>query len=461
MSGLTLPISDVVQVNVSVAAAAIPPKSFNQGLIVGPSPVIPSYGANSRLRQYASVNAMLADGFISSEPEFIAAELYFGQNAVAPFVWIGRQDLTAIATLIPHAGNAGTGYVVGDIVNIVQGGATHGQATVLTAPGGVVATLGVVAGSQGTGYAIANGLTTTGGTGVGLEVDITAIGESYLQAVEACYLVNQDWYGFMCCNAVDADHLALGAYSTANWQTVFYFGSTADAAVLAGTANNIALQLQALKSKMLLTYDTSQSGLYPNNLYAAAAVLGLYCGLNTGLAGSAFTLNLKSLVGVAPEPLTQTQYNTLLSQGCNSCVTYGPYIGYFATGVLPSGNYFDQILDRAMLVNFIQTNLMNLLISVPKVPQTDAGEHQLIAQVEQACAAMVTIGFLGAGVWTGPAVLNLATGQSLPLGYLVQAQSFALQSSGDRGARKAMPIYACILESGAVQSVVVQVNTQS
>ena len=466
MAPPVLPVSDVVQVNVSAAAAAIPPKSFNQGLIVGASTHIPSYGANPRLRQYASLAAMAADGFVSTDPEYIAASLYFEQQQAAPFVWIGRQDLTAIATAQPHAGAAGLGYKVGDIVGVTQAGGSNGFLTVTAVGGGGAVTAVAVGapGTQGTGYAVANALPTTGGSGNGaLEVDILTIGESLLQAVEACYAVNQNWYGF--CAAVaagvaDADHLALAAYSTANWQNLFYIGATADAAVVGGTANNIALQMQALKDVALLSYHTTQGGTYPNNVYAAAAILGLFCGLNTGLAGSAFTLNLKYLVGIAPEPLSQTQWNTLQSQNCNSCVTYGPYIGVFATGILPSGAWFDQILDRAMLVNLIQTNLMNLLTSVPKIPQTDAGEHQLIAQVDQACATLASIGFLGAGVWRGPAVLNLATGEALPLGYLNQAQSFNQQSSGDRAARKAMPIYCCILESGAVHSVIVEVNTQ-
>ena len=41
-------------------------------------------------------------------------------------------------------------------------------------------------GQQGTGYSVATGLSTTGGSGTGLQVDITAIGESALQAAMAC-----------------------------------------------------------------------------------------------------------------------------------------------------------------------------------------------------------------------------------------------------------------------------------
>lgn len=459
-----LPISDIIDVTVSVASGAIAARQFNQGLIVGPSAVIPSYGANPRLRQYASQAAMLTDGFTNNQPEYISAGLYFGQEGPPEFVWIGRQDLTALQTVIPHVGSAGTGYAVGDTVTPTQGGSSNGKLTVLTVGvGGAVTSLGTTIGNQGTGYAVANGLaTTTSGAGVGLEVDITMIGETYLQAVEACALFNQQWYGFMCCNAVDADHLALGAYSNANWETLLYFGSTADAAVPAGTAGNIALQLQAVLDKAFLIYATTQGGEFPNNVYATAAVLGLYCGLDTGAPGSAFTLNLKQLSGIAPEPLTQTQYLAITNADCNVCATFGPYQNYVARGTLASGDYFDQILYRATLVNLIQTNLMNLLVSVPKIPQTDAGEHQLLAQTDAAGAAMVLIGYIAPNaIWTGNPVLNLPTDGPLPLGYLSQAPPYSQQSAGDRAARKAMPISFCYVEAGAVQSVQVNVNVET
>lgn len=458
---LNLPVSDIVTVDVTAGAAPISAASFNQGLIVGPSTVITP---TQRLQQYASTAAMLQAGFTDTDPEYLAAELYFGQPSVPQYVWIGVQVLTALGIIAVDAG--GTGYVVGDVVTVVQTGASGGQLTVTTVASGVVTGLALIPGEQGSGYSIGTGLATTGGTGTGLTVNISAIGESFLQAVEACALANSTWYGVMCCGAVDADHIALGTWSTANWQTSLYFGSSPDSGIPAATPNNTALQMMATKDRALLTYDTTQSGLYPNNIYAAAAVLGNYCGLNTGNAGSAFTLNLKSLPGVAPEPLSQTQYTNITAANCNTCASFGPYDGYFISGVLSSGEFFDQILYRAMLVNLLQTELMNLLVSVPKIPQTNPGEQLLIAQAQSACAQMASIGYLGPGTWDGPTVtfangqIAIASGQSLPSGYLVVAPPYSIQSAADKQARKAMPIYCFINEAGAVHSIVVQVNVQ-
>jgi hypothetical protein len=116
-----------------------------------------------------------------------------------------------------------------------------------------------------------------------------------------------------------------------------------------------------------------------------------------------------------------------------------------------------------MLVNQIQIGLMNVLTSVPSVPQTDAGEHVLIAAVEQACANLASIGYIAPGQYNGtplPAPLSVLTGQSLPLGYVAKAASYATQSAGNKAARQAMPIYVLILEAGAVQAVQIAVNVQ-
>src|SRR5579872_687940 len=126
MGAMSLPLSNIFPVSVVVAPAAAPGPAFNTALIVGSSPVIPSVGPNSRTRLYLNTSAMLSDGFTTSQPEFLAAELYFGQNPQPTFLRVGRQDLTAIATVAIGA-VAGTNYVVGDIVTVVQSGASGGQ----------------------------------------------------------------------------------------------------------------------------------------------------------------------------------------------------------------------------------------------------------------------------------------------------------------------------------------------
>jgi hypothetical protein len=109
---------------------------------------------------------------------------------------------------------AGSGYVSGDVMNIVQGGASGGQVVFLIISGTHV----YLVANPGTGYSTATGLTTTGGHGTGLTVNITAPAPSpvlddadYLTLILATIINNQ------------FNGQSLGANSTLwqAWQTLF------------------------------------------------------------------------------------------------------------------------------------------------------------------------------------------------------------------------------------------------
>lgn len=471
MASPALPLSDIVDVVVQVAPQLPVAPTFNQGLIIGTSAVIPSIGPNSRLRQYTSTAAMIADGFTTSQPEYLAAALYFAQQPAAQFLWIGRADLTALNTIIVHSGNAGTGYKVGDIVTVVQGGASGGTATVATiGGGGAVTGLNVNTAADGTGYSTATALATTGGSGTGLEVDITLIGESPLTAVQNCRTASAAWYACMATEAGDSDHLAIALYAQSVNPPMMYFLTTSDAAVLNNAANNLCATLQADKYNHVWSiYATTQGGVAPNNVYACAAAMGVAMGLNTGLANSYFTMMFKVLVGIMVEPLTQTQVTTLCgvpgsSQGinCNVYVGYANISAYTwaQLGAMANGQYLDEVLGIDMLTAAIQIGVANVLISLPSVPQTDPGQTLLIHAVNNACQDAVTRGFVAPGIWDGVTILDLSNGDNLPAGYLAQSPRYATQSPANRSARQAMPIYVAIKEAGVVNFVLIGVYVQ-
>ena len=79
---------------------------------------------------------------------------------------------TTIKTI--SLGSGGTGYTAGDIITVVQTGASLGTVTVDTVNGsGVILTVTLLSG--GSGYAVANGLAVTGGSGNGATINILAI----------------------------------------------------------------------------------------------------------------------------------------------------------------------------------------------------------------------------------------------------------------------------------------------
>jgi hypothetical protein len=370
----TRSLDSIVDIEVLISPLSAPRSTFNQALIIGSTDIIP---ALERIREYESAAEVLED-FALTDPEYIAASLYFSQSPSPETLWIGRQD----------------------------------------------------------------------------------VGESCVEALQACRAANFEWYVAICLNAVYADHIACAAYIESATPSSLYAFTTGDADVLTGTASppDIFTYLKSLNySRTIGQYATTQSGTYPNNIYAICAIVGYAMGQNSGLANSAFTLKFKQEIGISVEPLTSTTIGILEGNNGNVYLSYGNYYTIFEQGKMSNGSFFDEKINLDMLVNNMQLTIMDLLYQNPKVPQTDAGVTQLIQCCNEACQEAVRIGFLGAGTWTGANVLNLKKYDPLPAGYLVQAESLATQSQADREARKSVPLYVAIKEAGAVHSVLVGV----
>lgn len=533
-----LALSNIIDITVQVSPTSPAVNSFNTGLFVGPSSVIPSYGANSRVQLFTSTTAVLAAGFGVDSPEYIASEIYFSPTPSPMQFAIGRQDLTAIATLAINGriitdgdiveataslssetanfsaadvgspitvtgagaagaplvttiltyisptsvtlaadagttvitaattiGNPGLGFAVGDSFTVIQAGASNGVGQVATiGPLGQVLTATVV--TQGTGYAVAAGLVATAvapSAGTGLQVNVTALGETLLQAVTACRSASGAWYGLAVNLPADADNLAVSQWADPLWQNTRYYPYFSNTNVANGVAGNIALQIQALSLRVLPQYATTQNGLFPNNVYAAVALMALEMGLNTGLANSFFTVAHKKLVGIAVEPLEQGQYVNLKAAGVNVYGNFSPY-SCEEPGFMSNGTPSYLWLNLAMLVAQLQSTEMTVLIDNPAVAQDNAGQQLLLGAANSACAFMAAIGFLAGNTWTGATVnaigLSMANGQALSLGYSNQSQPYSQQLPANRAAGQAMPIYTFITTAGAVQSLVIGVYVQ-
>ena len=388
----SLDLTNLVDVVVSISPLSAPRRGFDQLLIVGTTPGIIS--ATERVRLYQSTAAMLSDGYKTTSPEYIAAEIVFAQNPSPNTIAIGYQDLTASPAETP------------------------------------------------------------------------------LVAIEACRLVNFDWYVGICLAAATADHKLIALWAESVQPTTVYAFNTTDADVLAGTVSpaNIGLYLQGLSyGRTFGTYATNQGGspvAYPNNIYMACAAMGYAMGQNLGgLANSAFTLMFKNLVGMHTEPLSATQVNNITGLGpdatgvnLNAYLSYGNYYSMLQKGVMSSGVDFYETLGLDMLSNDIQLGVMDLLYGTPKIPQTDPGMTSIIHVINEACHLSVNRGFIAAGVWEGGNILGLKTGDPLPSGYLIQAQAVSTMTQAQRDAGKMPPIYIAAKLAGAVKYVLIQVN---
>jgi hypothetical protein len=461
MSSMTLPLSDIVNVTVQVNPSAVQPPQFNQALIVGTSAALPSYGANSRCRLYQGgmsiLQAMLSDGFVPTSPEYLAAQVYLSQTPAPYYLCIGRQDQSAIGSYAIAA--AGTNYVVGDRVTVTQTGAANGVLQVMAVAAGTGAVTALQYVSQGTGYTVASGLPCAGGTGTGLTINITALGETALQAVQACRVALASWYLFTVLNTSDVDSIALSEWAQTAMPVAQCFFVTSAANCLTGASNSVFGILQAGNyNRFLGTYATTQSGAAPNNIYMAAALMGVAMGRNTGLSNSYFILPFKNVVSVVTEPVTPSQMSAINNQNGNVYANFANTYNSLMEGETGDGSYFDQTMGLDMLVADLQYDLTNVLYAYPAIPQNDQGQSVLLHGANTACAKSVDRGFLSEGIWQGQTILKLNAGTSIP-GYLNQSPTYA--SLGAKPAnRQAAPIYCAVILSEAVQSIIIAVYVQ-
>ncbi len=110
-----------------------------------------------------------------------------------------------------------------------------------------------------------------------------------------------------------------------------------------------------------------------------------------------------------------------------------------------------QIADKDKLIADLKDALL-------KVPQTEAGITRLLSNVEKSLDQAVQNGLIAPGVWNGGDLGQLSSGDTLPKGYYVYAQSLDEQAQSEREARKAPVIQAAIKLAGAVHYADVQIN---
>jgi hypothetical protein len=88
----TLPLNEVVDVNVSVGPVTKVRTNFNLGLIVGKSTII---NTTTRVKSYSKLPDMTVDGWTEDEPEYLAAQIYFSQSPKPTKLIVGRWDATS------------------------------------------------------------------------------------------------------------------------------------------------------------------------------------------------------------------------------------------------------------------------------------------------------------------------------------------------------------------------------
>ena len=491
-----LPVSSLINATVNLQAQPAATPNFNSCLVLGSSAVI---DVVSRFRNYYSTTAILADGFSSTSPEYLAAVAWFGQSPQPTSLLVGRWAKTASAaqlicaplTLANQALSAWTGVTTGSFKVTVNGtlltitGLNFSAQTVMSGVAGVIQTALQVALASTTcvwdpvytRFVITSPTTGTGSlitflTAAGVGTDISAQ-MAGLATSSGAYVANginaesalaavtifdtnwsDQWYGLIIPEASDSDHLVVAPFVETTIAAHFYGVTQAEAATLtSGDTSNISYKLKALG----LNHTASQYS--SGSTVAVASLLGRMLTVNFTGNNTAITGMYKQEPGVTAETLNVTQAANVASYNCNVFVAYNNSTSIIQYGNSASGQFIDTIIGVDWLKGNIQTALYNALYtSTTKIPQTDAGMNMLATQIEAVLIQGVSNGLLAPGTWSGTGFGQIATGQWLSRGYYVYTPPMSSQTQVARAARQSVPFQIAAHLAGAVHTCSVQIN---
>lgn len=123
-----------------------------------------------------------------------------------------------------------------------------------------------------------------------------------------------------------------------------------------------------------------------------------------------------------------------------------------AEGTAVGREWLDVTVFKDVFLDYAQVEIFNFLAR-NDVPQTDAGQQQLINVLLKVGAQFNRNGSLATGTWTLAPIGNLNTGDYVEDGFYFYSEPVANQLSADREGRKGMPINGALKYAGFMHTV--------
>ena len=192
-----------------------------------------------------------------------------------------------------------------------------------------------------------------------------------------------------------------------------------------------------------------------------AAVMGTAMGLELSHTDSAFALCYKTVNGIQPADLNQTQVDSIKAKNGNVYVARGYTHFLLENGTMANGQRYDEVLYIDKIGADLQNAAVTLLAENPdKLPQTDDSTAQFINRFSSILMGYTGRGILASSVWRGADIGPVRGGEMIENGFMLWADSYDDQSDADRAAHKAMPVQVALTPAGSIESIVITVNVQ-
>ena len=279
--------------------------------------------------------------------------------------------------------------------------------------------------------------------------------ESLSEALDAVLDITASFYGVLVCDAVTAaDMLAFAQHIEALPVPLMLFVPETGTATAAVAANSVMEKLHTAQCKRSVPFFCS-------SISDCASLLGAAMGLELAHKETAFALCYKTLNGITPSDLTQTQVDAIKALNGNVYVARGYTHFLLENGTVSNGQRYDEILYVDRIADDLQNAAVAMLAENPdRMPQTDDSTAQFINHFSSILMSYTEMGVLASAAWRGPDTGPIAYGDIVENGFLLWADSYDDQSDADRAAHKAVPVQCALTLAGSIESIVITVNVQ-
>lgn len=481
---MTLPISSIVDVNVSISPTVPAKAGFGTAAIVSPEATLAGSEQVERIAYY-SLLSELADVFAITSETYKCAEAYFSQSpspsqiaVIAQYAagssarLFGGTPLDVIATwnaITDGSFEADISDTVIDVTGmdfsaaVTMNDVADVMEVALKAASGfyILSTVvynaaenrfdidsGVFGGAIGffntaaTGTDIVANAAFDAANGATLQQGVLA--ENEVTALSSAETVSNDWYGVLMLKSVRDSSIILDVAAWAESRIKLFSASTNNPAsmTIGDTACTAYLLFNSNYQRTTCVFSSD------DDAYPDAAVLGKAFTTNFSSPNSTITMKFKPLAGIVTERLTTTQKAGLDEKRCNALLDVAG-TSMYAESYMCSQLFFDERHGIDWMVGEIESNVFSYLISrTTKIPLTDKGGASLQQQVIRALDASVKNGLVAAG--------TTSNGEFLGNGYVTLVQKVADMNPADKANRIAPTISFTALLAGAVHSV--QIN---
>lgn len=333
-----MPLSDVVNIIISVESAQLQREGFGIPLVLGFS----NRFGPERSRTYSSLAGMVSDGFQTTDPEYKEAQRIFGQTPRPPTIVVARRanKPTLRWAITPVALNNGVYQmkVNGTLISVTADGtATIAEIIALLKTQIDLLSLPLTVSDQTTYMRV---LETTAGAWHSIEVlnpNLLGIAQDHADAgiaadLDSLIAEDSSWYGLVSPDQSSASILAAAAWIEANKK--LYAADSQDSAiethVLAGATDVAAAVKDAGYARTFVNYHRN------NAAFFSAGWMGRVFPIDAGSEMWAY----KTLAGVDAMPLTDTQAKNVTDKYANH---YTRVFGKNLTqrGTTGAGEYVD------------------------------------------------------------------------------------------------------------------------